>query len=52
MHRPTAPAPGSLRPLLVGFYSWLVVALFGAVLLDGVYAKAIRGALRHPISFS
>jgi len=38
-------APSIVATLLVGFYSWVVVAFFGAVLLDVVYAKAIRGAL-------
>jgi hypothetical protein len=31
--------------LLVGFYGWLVIALFGATLLDSVYANALRGVL-------
>jgi hypothetical protein len=39
------PVPGPVGSLLVGFYSWLVVAFFGASLLDTVYANAIRGVL-------
>jgi hypothetical protein len=39
------PVPGPVASLLVGSYSWLVIALLGAVLLDSVYARAIRGVL-------
>jgi hypothetical protein len=37
--------PGPVRSLLVGFYGWVVTAYFGAVLLDTVYANAIRHVL-------
>lgn len=39
------PVPGLVATLLVGFYSWVVIVFFGAVLLDVVYAKAIRSIL-------
>lgn len=38
-------APGPVASLLVGFYGWVVIVFFGAVLLDTVYANAIRGVL-------
>jgi hypothetical protein len=34
--------PVPVRSFFVGFYGWAVTAYFGAVLLDTVYAKAIR----------
>jgi len=36
--------PRPVGSLLVAFYCWVVTALFGATLLDVVYARAIRGA--------
>ena len=45
MDRQMRPVPGPVRSLLAGFYSWMVIAFFGATLLDTVYAKAIRGVL-------
>ncbi|MDE3090625.1 MAG: hypothetical protein KGJ80_14705 [Chloroflexota bacterium] len=37
--------PSPVGSLLVGFYGWIVIAFFGAVLLDTVYAKTIRDVL-------
>lgn len=37
--------PGLLASLLVGFYSWVVIVFFGAVLLDVVYARAVRSII-------
>ena len=45
MDRQMRQVPGPVGSLLVGFYSGVVVALFGAVLLDTVYANAMRGVL-------
>jgi hypothetical protein len=39
------PVSGGFGSLLVGAYTWIVVAAFGAVLLDVVYASGIRAAL-------
>ena len=45
MDHQTRPVPGPVGSLLVGFYCWVVIAFFGAVLLDTVYANAMRGVL-------
>lgn len=43
MDRAMRPVPSPVGSLLVGFYGWVVSALFGAVLLDIVYASTMRG---------